>query len=483
MKSQLISALSSAPTTNNGAPTLSTSDVPVLDFFFKIGSARYDAEESVNLFYKAYTDSPLEAVRTLFYSRDVRGGQGERNLFRTVLTGSANKSLPFVLKNISSIPRYGRWDDLMALVDTPLESHAINYWAQAIRNGDPLACKWAPREKSSKATVAHKLRTALGLSPRNYRKLLAKNTKVVETQMCSDDWDSISYDSVPSKAMNNYKNAFARHSPDKWSGYIERLTDGLSTVNSSTLYPHELINDLLQNSCRELSKQEQVVLNAQWNSLPDYMKGTSQRILPLVDVSGSMYGTYGFANNGPAPISVAVALGIYIAQRNTGSFANHFMTFSQTPSIESIDPNLMIHEQVSNMSQAAWGMNTDLDKVFRTLLSVAKRDSVSREDMPTMVLILSDMEFDTAMSNPYHTNYEAIRKSYSDYGYDMPKIVFWNINASRNNFPVSSRDENTLLVGGFSPSIMKHILKTGSVTPMDLLNEVINSSRYADISV
>jgi hypothetical protein len=475
MKSQLISAIN-GPFTDNGALTNSTSKNLNLDFFFSLGSARYNPEEVTSNFFKALAADPLTATRILFHSRDIRGGQGERNLFRKILKES--KSLFYVEKNLHLIPEYGRWDDLIALVGTELEDNALALWASAIRAEDPLACKWAPREKSSNMSTAMKLCKTLGLTPRNYRKILSKGTKVVETQMCSKSWDEIVYSYVPSRAMKIYKEAFNRHTPIKWGDYIEGLIEGVETINSSTLYPHEIVLDALNFSDTYDTDNNAVsLIQAQWDGLPDYIQGSKERILPLVDVSGSMY-----TDSKPRPIDVSIALGIYIAERNNGKFKNCYMTFSSNPVLEQFDSNLNLVDIVSSMRTADWGMSTDLSKVFQTLLTAATNRKVPEEDMPSTILILSDMEFDTAMSNPGITNFEEIKQRYAFHGFKLPKIVFWNINAS-SNVPVTIQDENTLLVGGFSPSIMKYILATGSVSPMDLLNQVVNSSRYKAVTV
>ena len=481
MKSETSSLLATfqQPTTHNGAPTLATSSEPLVDFFFGIGSARYNIDESVRLFSEAFRSNQDSAIKLLFYSRDIRGGQGHRKLFRTILTNAAKREESWVLTNIPNIPFFGRWDDLFSLMGTPYEAQALVYWANAIREENPLACKWAPREKSSRSNVADKLRRALGMSPRNYRKALAAGTKVVETQMCAHEWDSINYSSVPSRAMNIYKGAFSKHSPEKWSTYIEKLTDGIATINSSTLYPHEIAKQVisLYDPLETMSSQEQKVLEAQWKHLPDFLSGSSERILPVVDTSGSMFS----AQAEPAPITVSISLGIYIAERNTGKFANHYMTFSQNPTLMQIDPSQGIISNILDVRNAEWGMNTDISRVFETIHTLARNNDVPEEDMPSVILIISDMEFDAAASYPGATNYSAIKQRYAASGYKLPKIVFWNINASPGNVPVRAHDENTLLVGGFSPSIMKHILKNGAITPLDLVMEVINDLRYESV--
>lgn len=474
----------STRTLNDCATNSSTSNT-LVDLFFQLNVMRGRSDtDIISLFNRAFAQDQLAAMRILFYSRDIRGGQGERNTFRIILQNLATGShANWVQKNIQLIPHFGRWDDLLVLFGTPLESAALNCISTALNAGDALCAKWMPREKSSKGYIACKIRNRMGITPRQYRKLLTTLTSVVETQMCAQEWSDISYSSVPSIAMKNYRRAFERHTPQRWTSYIEDLKSGKTTVNAGTLYPHDLVRPFLSESSygrlSSMSVNEQSLLNEQWNTLPNYLEGNSERILPVVDTSGSMYGGY-YCSGSLRPIEVSVALGLYIAERNKGVFHDHFITFSQSPTLQKVAGSTL-RDRVQSVKTADWGYNTDLQKVFELILNSALRHSVTEDDMPTMVIIFSDMEFDQACS-VNDTAMQSIRQKYQLAGYTLPKVVFWNLNAKTDNFPVKCNEAGTALVSGFSPSIMKQLLSGKDFSPEAIMHSVIDSERYACVS-
>ncbi len=490
MESTLIEALS-GPRTDKGALTLSTSNSPLIDFFFLLGALRGAESIQITQSWKAaFDDNQRAAIKLLFYARD-RNGQGERELFRTIVRflAKGNEIQRSVIQNnLQNIPYYGRWDDLFCLLDTPLEREALELYSNALKAGDALAAKWAPREKSSKRNIAIKLMSIMSLTPKQYRKLLSSTTKVVETQMCLNKWDEIDYSTVPSIAMSNYRKTFEKHSKERWDEYVEALASGKAKVNTSVLYPYQIISPLLEGQYAyetfigEESNQLDF-LNQQWKSLPDYIAGNREKILPVVDVSGSMF--RGKSKRGPQPIDISISLGMYIAERSQGIFKDAFMTFSSEPQLVHLQSNTLI-ERVMEMKRASWGMSTDLVETFRVLLNTAMTNHISPDQMPSVLLVISDMEFDHATKDHYGeelTNYQTIKNYYQSAGYDLPKIVFWNVNGKPGNVPVSTRDNNTLLVSGFSPVIMKYILASGSVKPMDLVNYVVDNVRYQQVVV
>jgi len=460
--------------TTNGALAHSTSSSDLVDLFFSINAmrARTDAEV-LSKWHPAFAANQLDAMRILFYSRDVRGGQGERRVFRVILRDLAEKHPEVVKSNLHLIPEYGRWDDILTLFGTDVEGDALAFIRQAlIVDSNALCAKWLPREKSANKVAANKIRRALDISPKQYRRLLSGLTKVVETQMCGKDWNNIIFEHVPSYAMKNYRKAFARNDESRWNEYISTLTKGEAKVNSSTLYPHDLVRHFLGHSGGD---SQASLLNAQWKALPNYMKGSTERVLPVCDVSGSMEGT---------PMEVCIALGMYISERNDGVFKNAFITFSSNPTMQYVNGSTL-SERVNSLRTAQWGLNTNLAKTFSVLLSKAKTHNVSADKMPTMVLIMSDMQFDTACGRggASVTLMKNIRRQYFDAGYKMPKITFWNLNAALTNTPVKFDKKGTALVSGFSPSILMSLLSGGEITPLSMLREVIDSDRYSAVSI
>jgi hypothetical protein len=466
--------------TENGMLTNSTSLNACVDLFYGIGAMRNSSEEEINqLFLKAFMEDSNVAMKILFWARDIRGGAGERRVFKTILKDVAKASPKSISHNIKYVPEYGRWDDLLCLVDTPLENTALTLIADALNKGNALCAKWMPR----KGYLAAKVRDFMGLTHKDYRKMLVAATKVVETKMCNKDWENIEYDKVPSLAMSRYTRAFAINGGLNWIKYCDDLRMGKTKVNANAVYPHDIIKSLGYGS-------DSIVADTQWESLEDYMKGSTKKILPVVDVSGSMDCR---VSGSTTAMDVAVALGLYISERNEGPFKNAFFTFSSKPTLQVV-PDVKLSDKVRFIKATEWGMNTDLQATFEVLLNTAKQNKVSTDEMPDTILILSDMQFDQAvasrsrsyMNNGTETNtwnvtaQEMMELMYDQAGYKMPSIVYWNLNQS-TGVPVSFDKSGTALISGFSPSIMTSILSDENFTPMSIMLETITSDRYIKI--
>ena len=453
--------------TENGMTTNSTSLNACVDLFYTIGAARRMGEEELNqLFLAAFLENSDLAMKILFWARDVRGGAGERRVFRTIIKDVAKGSPKALVHNLKHVPEFGRWDDLLEMIDTPLEREALVLIADALTAKDQLCAKWMPR----KGYNASKVRDFMGLTHKEYRKMLVNATNVVETKMCSKLWEDIEFAKVPSLAMARYSNAFNRNS-STYEQYIKDLKEGKTKVNAGAVYPYDIVK-----SC--LMSDDDTVAQAQWDSLENYMEGSNKKILPVVDVSGSM--DVQVAGSTTA-MDVAVSLGMYISERNEGTFKDAFITFSEHPELQFI-PNGTVSEKVSFLKQSDWGMNTNLRATFEMILDHAKKHNVSNEDMPDTLLILSDMQFDMATRgdswNP--TAFEMIELMYAQADYSMPNIVFWNLRAS-NGVPVSFNQNGTALVSGFSPSIMKTIVGSKEFNPEKMMLETISADRYTII--
>jgi hypothetical protein len=287
-------------------------------------------------------------------------------------------------------------------------------------------------------------------------------TRVVETQMCNRDWSSIEYSKVPSIAMNRYRNAFFKHDETRMTQYISDVKSGNAKINASVLFPHQLYQAINGG-------QNADAVEAQWNAMPDYMADSTERILPVCDVSGSMTGL---------PMDVSVSLGLYISERNKGIFKDAFITFSESPVMQYLQGS--VARRMRQLSNADWGYNTNLQAVFRLILDSAVRESIHPDEMPTKILIISDMEFDEASSN---TNFERIKAEYIQCGYEMPEIVFWNVDGRMGNSPAQVQDNGVGLVSGFSPSILKSILKGKIYGPRELMLDTVMTDRYKLVKI
>ena len=461
----------SARTTNGMKARASTSNACV-DLFFKIGASR--GKDIVPGFTAAYVDNREYALRIAQWARDVRGGSGERKLFRDILSHLAKTDADAALALMFKTPELGRWDDVLVLLGTDLEKEAVTMIGAALSKGDGLCAKWMPR----KGEEAAKLRTLLGWTPKFYRKRLVELTNVVETKMCAKQWDEINFNHVPSLASARYKKAFARHT-DKYKEWAAKL---VSTdpevrkevkVNAGAVYPYDVLKGVYQLSYDKANRDHVI---AQWEALPNYVGDGS--ILPLVDVSGSMTSPAGGYNSksGVTCLDVAVSLGLYLADKNKGKFKDTFLTFSSSPQLLNLQGNVL--QKVEQMVRSQWQMNTDLHKAIAKILEVAVANSVPAEEMPKMLLILSDMQFD-ACTRHDDSAIEMIGRKYAEAGYAMPQVVFWNLNAA-DNVPVKMDQSGTALVSGFSPAIVKTLL-SGDVeqfTPQAMMLKTIMNPKY-----
>ena len=474
---QLVDALRQQDTTTeNGMLTNSTSLNSCVDLFFTIGAMRgQEKERLLQNFAKAYAEDATRAMKILFWARDIRGGAGERQIFRDIITYLAQYHFVSLVKNIDLITEYGRWDDLLILVGTKAEDLAFETIAQALKNKNGLAAKWMPR----KGEVANRLRSYLKFTPKQYRKTLVELTQVVETQMCAKDWSNIEYGKLPSVASARYQKAFTRNDFTGYNAYIESLEKGEAKINAGAVYPYDVT--------KSLKRGDERVAGEQWKALPNYMEGSNDMILPVVDVSGSKETAAG-TNKNVTCMDVAVSLGLYISERNEGPFKNAFITFSQTPELQVLKGNLA--ERYRQLTNSDWGMNTNLNAVFNLILEHATKFNVAQKDMPTKILILSDMEFDTATSpNVYGPNkqernltaIEMIRERYATANYEMPQIIFWNIQSRGKNVPVSFKEDGTALISGFSPAIMKSLINGKIESPLQIMDAVILGERYEAI--
>lgn len=471
--------------TENGMATNSTTLNMCTDLFFTIGAMRgQDKQRLINTFTKAYAEDALTATKLLFWARDIRGGAGERQVFRDIITHLANsKHVKTLERNIELIPEYGRWDDLLPLIGTPIETKALDLIAKALRDGNKLCSKWMPRPNVSsreKKRWSNAVRKHMGMTPKTFRKMLAEQTNVVEQLMCKKEFGEIQYDKIPSKAMSDYMKAFGRNDYERFTKYLSSVDKGEAKINAGAVYPYDIIKNVKLGDSNGASTQ--------WDALPNYMDGNKERVLPMVDVSGSM-GVAAGGNSNITCMDVAISLGLYISERNEGVFKDAFLTFHSDPTLEVVKGNLS--ERYNQMGRAKWGGSTNIQSAFELILNKAIDSNVSQDEMPTMVLILSDMEFDSANSSGWGNNgnkwnptaKKMIEKMYMDAGYDMPKLVFWNIQSRHSNNPVQFNETGVCLVSGFSPSILTNLLAGKDMTPYSMMMSVIGNERYAPITI
>lgn len=484
--------------TENGALTYKTTESACLDFFAVSGALR-KAEESriLDYFKRSWTEDKDLTMKILFYTRDIRGGLGERRIFRLLLSFLANQEPETVIKNLSYIPEYGRYDDLLVLLGTPSCRQAVVQQIRSQLESDKkaleqmehqipkkeepvfisLLAKWLPSiNASNKETVktAKFLAKSLSMCESEYRHLLSAlrcQIRIIENYLRTKDY-TFDYEKQPSKAMYKYRKAFIRNDKERYQKFIENVGKGKAVLNAKTLYPYEVIEPILVPKV-SISKEERQVLNATWTSLPDYT--SDENSIVVVDGSGSMY--CGYIN--PKPISVALSLGIYFAEHNKGVFHNHFITFSETPQLAEIKGN-DIYEKVQYCSTYNEIANTNLFAVFELILRTAINHHIPQEELPSKIYIISDMEFDSCTKDSKKTNFEAAKLQFKKAGYQLPDVVFWNVASRNTQQPVKQNELGVSLVSGCSPSTFQ-LATLKECTPYTQMLEILQSERYAPI--
>lgn len=472
-------------TTANGAFAYKSTKSSVLDLFSQGGAMRTNSDSDIiQLFSKAFAEDATLALKTLFYLRDVKQGQGERKFFRLAIKHLALNNKASLAKNLHLIPEFGRWDDLWVLLDTDLKSDVALLVGKQLKEdkkaeNPSLLAKWMPSENtSSEQTKAYAkiLRESFGTTPKKYRKLLSAlraKINLVETKLTNKEYDTIDYSKLPSKAGMQYRTAFFRNDETRYKEFLDSLEKGEVTVNAGTLYPNDIVGKIMGNgwSVPHVSPQDTQLFEGQWKNLPNFIGEKSENSLVMADVSGSMSGI---------PMNVSIALAMYIAERNKGAYHNHFMTFSGHPELVKIQGSNIV-EKVRNISNANWDMNTNIELALKTILKVAVSNNLSNDELVKKLYIISDMQFDKCVRGASINIFKNLESEFNSFGYDLPNIVFWNVNASGNT-PMTMDSNGVQLVSGYSPSILTQLLNSDGKTPYEFMLDVIESDRYKEVT-
>ena len=469
--------------TENGAVTHRTSGKDCLDLFAAIGALRRADDQNIcSRFLKAYAENPDLAMKILFYARDVRGGLGERRVFRSILAWLASDEKSSVVRNLPYIAEYGRWDDVLVLLKTPCRKEALALLEEQFREdlaaleagGDiSLLGKWLPSVNASNqetVIMAKMIAKSFGLSDRDYRKALTglrARIRIIENNLREKDY-TFDYSKQPSKAMFKYRKAFLRNDGERYAAFMDKVDRGEAKLHTGTLMPYELVE-----RAYDCSEEERRSLDVTWRTLEDFT--TDENALVAADGSGSMYW-----GSKPMPAAVAQSLAIYFAEHNKGKFHNYFLTFSMTPQLVEIKGEDFV-EKVRYCRTFDECANTNLEAVFDLILQAAAENHVPRAEMPAKLYIISDMEFDCCVANASLTNFVNAKQRFASFGYALPKIVFWNVASRNRQQPVTKNEQGVALVSGCSPRIFK-MLSGGLLTPYAFMMDVLGGERYAPIS-
>lgn len=472
-------------TENNAVSLRSTLDA-VYDLFALGAAYRQRSEEDIiNLFKKAYRENAELAMKCLFYIRDAREGQGERRFFRVCMNWLAKSDDREAAKrNLQYVSEFGRWDDLYCFIDTPLQDDALEIMRQQIAldmscKTPSLLAKWLKSINTSSAEsrrLANITREYFGMTHKQYRRtlsILRERINVLEKLMSAGEWDKIEFDKIPSRAGLIYRNAFARRDVLR-ERYEKFIMDKNTKVNAKVLYPYECVKsalDYIDYGCAD--KLERAAINKYWDNLRNYFDGAAFNGMALVDTSGSMT----IKRNSIAPINISIALGLYCAEKCSGPYAGHFITFESNPHFIEVEGKDFV-EKVENISNAPWGNSTNIEKAFDLMLETAIRNNLSQKDIPENLIVISDQEFDqTGYNNRiFNTLCDSIKDRWKAVGYEMPHLVFWNCNARHDLIPMKD-DGNVTFVSGASPVIFEMIMS--GKKSIEIMYEKLNSSRYA----
>lgn len=477
--------------TENGAITYKSSLSNVLDLFSRGGAFRSRPVEDIKkLVHSAASEDILATLRVLFYLRDVRGGQGERRLFREALKHLAHSHTNALRKNLQFIPLYGRFDDLFALESTPLEVDGLKLLESQFKHDleaekPSLLAKWMPSENATNLEtkrLARKLAGFMGMRMSSYRKCLTKlraSLRVVERDMCANRWNSINFSAVPSRAAMLYRKPFSKHDGVRYTEFLESVKKGEAKINASTLYPYDLVMQVRNNVWKRKDWSVDQTVEAQWKALPNFMPEGSNALV-VADTSGSMTFHPISSKSSVRPLDVSLSLAVYFAERNVGPFKDLYMIFSNECKVLTLQGETL-HEKISNIPEVV--ANTNVQSVFDKVLEIAVRSGATQAELPSAIFLISDMEFDTACKGNSKTNFEEAKVKFAAKGYTLPQVVFWNVDARNDQSPVRKDDRGAMLVSGCSPSILKYALNRTESTPLTAMLDVIESDRYAVIQV
>lgn len=481
--------------TENGAATYESTGSECLDLFATIGALRRENdEEIIARFIRAYTESPNLAMKLLFFARDIRGGLGERRVFRTIFVWLAENEPASVKKNIAYVAEYGRYDDLLSLMGTRCEKEMLGFIRERFEqdmaglvNGNEVSLlgKWLPSVNASNhqtVFMAKKIAKAFGMSEAAYRKAvvsLRDHIRIVENHLREKDY-SFDYEKLPSRAMFKYKKAFMRNDGERYHAFLSRVRSGEAKLHADNVCPYELVEPYLTTNwywgiksfLKDITPEEKEALNATWEAMPDF--GGDENALAVIDTSGSMY-----CDGKPIPAAVALSLGLYFAEHNKGIFSNHFIEFSERPQLIEIKGKTFADRlrYVATFNEVA---DTNLEAVFDLILRTAVKNRVQQEELPAKLILISDMEFNSCVHHASETNFENAKRKYEEAGYQLPEIIFWNVASRNRQQPVKQNEQGVALISGATPRIFS-MVAGGNLSPYTFMMEILESERYSRI--
>lgn len=452
----LLAGMQARTQTWNSAEAFSTTMNACLDFFAKAPMA--SVMEFNSLFDAAWAENPELTTQLSFWLRDPRQGAGRRQLGRMAFEKIVHASEK-PITDPTRIAEHGRWDDLLYV---GVDRECLRTWIEAART-NPLAAKWLPREKSKKVgKIAKEIAKSANMTLKEYREFCSKHTKVIETQMCQNQWGEIEYSHVPSQAFRKLSSAFKRNDSQRFDEFIESANRGEVKISAGAVYPHEVIQKTLSRFGGWKTSELYPAEEAQWKNLPNFFNGPCSTIV-VADTSGSMF----CGENSTKPIEISLALALYCAEKMEGPFKDNFITFSTKATLHYLDPEKSVADRIAGIKEIV--SNTDLMSVYNLILSTAKTLKIKQEDLPENVLIISDMQFDAMVDNsiPHQKAKEMFEKA----GYRAPNLIYWNV-ANAKALPITHNEAGAAIVSGYSPSVLKAVF-SGDLDPMSVMRRAL----------
>ena len=440
-----------------------------LDLFSML--SRYNSdEEIIRLFNNALNENECLALANLLYILDIRSGKGERRIFKIIFKYLCTNHTKQALRILPFISELGRYDYILEGINTPIEDTVIYLIKKQleidINSTNPsLLAKWLPSHRTHKKnnTIAKKIIKGLNITEKEYRKTLSRlrsKLNVVEKNLTDKTYENIDFSKVPTKAMLKYTYTYMTKINDKYTEYKEKVRNGETKINTEGLFAYEIIKKILYQT--DIDSE---LYDLMWNNQKDVLKGCNTNVLVMADTSGSM------TSCDAIPLATSIGLALYTAERNTGIFKNHFITFSNKPYLCEVKGKT-IKDKVSNIPTIV--SNTDIDLAFELILKTAKKNKIKQEELPSHLLIISDMEFDYGVHSENGTNFEGWKQAFKKEGYNLPTIIFWNVAGRTNGVPVTKFDNDVALISGFSTNILENLLTLENYTPTNIMLEKLS---------
>lgn len=480
----------------NGALEYDTTGSALVDFNARVTEFR-NAEASVitDAARKAFEENPVKFVKLIFQIGDIREGRGERHTFNVCMDWLVANHPSVAGEVIALIPEYTRWDYLVRLTVSEDEVIAKNATKlvvkqfeadraviQNAKDGESVAisllAKWMPslqtKKEQDKEVVRHLLRT-LHMQEREYRKTLSQMRSylnIIEKSLTLKDYDTIDMEKMSAKQQLRYSSCLERVMAKQRHDYIQAVLRGEKKMNTTILNPLEIVHEYIKNNRNFQGTEYNEDMEAIWSLIPDTTSGNGNTLV-IRDGSGSMTASIG-AGSKATMLEAASAMAIYCAEHMQGAFHNMFITFSSHPEIVDLSDCPSLSDKLNRLVRFNDCSNTDLEATFDLVLDIAVKNGLSQEEIPSYLMILSDMEFDAARRAYSHYDwkrhqfvddgcsrdmlFDIIRKKWQTAGYDMPTLVFWQLNGKRTIFPEIDAKNGIIFLSGFSTSELELVM-------------------------